>query len=108
MNVGGLNTGNVSESLGEFNILVGVHNERASLNSVSSVSEFSLSGSQGLSVTNALDIGVGTDSLKELNGILGLLVAFESIINNEREFGDILNSVTPGGDQGEESGGREG
>ena len=102
VNIGGLNTGNVSESLGEFNVLVGVHDQRSFLNSVSSVSEFSFSSSQRLSVANSLDIGIGTNSLKELNGILGLLVALKSVINNERELGDALNSVTSGGDEREE------
>jgi len=98
VNVSDFNTGKVSNSSEESDVLVAVDKEGSSSESVSSVSELTLTRSNNLSVGNSFNIFVGTESLQESNGILSLFNTFEFIINNQRKIGDILDSVTSGED----------
>jgi len=104
VNVSDFNTGKVSNSSEESDVLVAVDKEGSSSESVSSVSELTLTRSNNLSVGNSFNIFVGTESLQESNGILSLFNTFEFIINNQRKIGDILDSVTSGEDQRSDSG----
>jgi hypothetical protein len=73
-NIRDFNSGNVSESLDEFGVFIGINNEGSFSDSVSSVSHFSFSGSKRFGVNDFLDIFVGSESLEELNGIFGFFV----------------------------------
>jgi len=74
INVGNFNTGDISEGLDEFDVLVGVHNKGSFLHSVSSVSHLSFTSSQRFGVDNFLDIFVASESLQEGDGVSGFFV----------------------------------
>jgi len=88
VNVGDFNTGEISNSSEEGDVFVAVDKERSSSESVSLVSELTLTRLDNLSVGNSFNIFVGTESLQESNGILGLFNTFEFIVNNQRKVGD--------------------
>lgn len=100
--IGDFNSGDVSEGLDEFDVFVGIDNEGSFSNSVSSVSHFSFSGSEGFGVNDFLDVFVGSESLEELNGILGFFIGFDSVFNDEGDFRDLFGSVSSGQDEGVE------
>lgn len=93
-------SGDVSESLDEGNIGTAVDDQRSSSGSVSSVSVFSFSSSDLDGINDFLDIGPGTNVLKESNGFLGSFDLFGGVSDNQGEFGDVVNSVSSGLDQG--------
>jgi len=88
VNVGNFNTGEISNSSEEGDVFVAVDKEGSSSESVSLVSELTLTRLDNLSVGNSFNIFVGTESLQEGNGILGLFKTFEFIVNNQRKVGD--------------------
>lgn len=103
VDVAGLNTGDVSGSSDEVNVFVVVDKEWASSESVSLVSELSLSWSDGLGVGNSFNIFVGTESLQQGNDFSGLFDGFDLVFDNQRKVGDVANSVTSGKDEGSHS-----
>lgn len=104
VNVSDFNTGKVSNSSEEVDVFVAVDEEGTSSESVSLVSELTLTSSDGLGVGNSFNIVVSTESLQEVNGFLGLFNTFEFIIDNQRKVGDVLDSVASGKDQRSNSG----
>lgn len=88
------NSWHVSECLDEGNIGSAVDNQRSSSGSVSSVSELSLSGSDLDSVNHLLDISPSSSLSEESDGLLGPLNLLDGITDDERKFGDIINSVS--------------
>jgi len=102
------NTGEVSNSSEEGDVLVAVYEEGSSTESVSSVSELTLARSDGLGVGNSFNIFISTESLQEGNGILGLFNTFEFIVNNQRKVGNILDSVASSENKRSNSRGSEG
>jgi len=107
VDVGDFNTGEISNSSEEGDVLVAIDKEGSSSKSVSLVSELTLTRLDNLRVGNSFNIFVGTESLQESNGILGLFNTFEFIVNNQRKVGDILDSVTSGENEGSNSGSSE-
>jgi len=99
VNIGDFNSGDVSDSSEEVNILVAVDEEGASSESVSLVSELTLTSSDDLGFSNSFNIIIRTDSSQESNGISGLFNAFDLVINNQRKVGNIGNSVASGEDK---------
>lgn len=93
-NVDGLNSGNVSQSFNERYVGTLVDDQRSSSGSVSSVSDFTSSGSDLLSVNDFLDISPSSDVLKESDGFLGSFNLFGGVVNDEWEFRDVINSVS--------------
>jgi len=104
VNVSDFNTGDVSNGSEESDVFIAVDKERASSKVVSLVSEFTLTSSDGLGVGNSFNIGVGTESLQESNGVLSLFNTFDLIIDDQRKIGDVLDSVTSGEDKGSDGG----
>lgn len=102
VDIGDFNSWDVSESLDEFDVFVGINNEGSFSNSVSSVSHFSFSGSESFGVNNFLDIFISSESLEELDGILGFFIGFDSVFNNEGDFRDLFGSVSSGQNEGVE------
>lgn len=88
------NSGNVSKSLNEGDIGTTVDNQRSSSGSVSSVSELSFSSSNLDGVNNLLNISPGTGISKELNGLFSSFNLFNLVADDERKFGDVINSVS--------------
>lgn len=105
VHVGDFNTGDVSESLDESDVFVGVHNQRSFLLLISFISDLSSSGLEGLGVDDLLHVFVGSESLQESHGLVGLFERFESVFDNQREFGDLGNLVSSGLHQGGKGGG---
>jgi hypothetical protein len=93
-----LKTGQVAESLDNTVILV-VDNERTTALTMTAVSELTLTGTDLAGVGDLDNIRVGVDSLQQGNGILGLSNLLNRVVNDERNFLDLLNTVTTGHDQ---------
>lgn len=90
--VAGLNTGDVSEGVDQT-VVLGEDNEGASSLGPSSVSELTLTGSDGLGLDNSGNVSVGTDGLEGGNGVLGLLDRLNVVGDNERDLSNGLNTV---------------
>ena len=101
-NMDGFNSGDVSKSSDQRDIGTTVDDKRSSSSSVSSISIFSVSGSAFDSVSNLLDIGKSTNVLEELNSFLSSLDSFSGVVNNEREFWDLVDSVSSCLNQGQD------
>jgi len=104
---GELNTRQVSECLGERGLLV-VDYERTTALSVASVSHLSLSASELLAILYLLDIDESTDRLQESDSLRGLGDTINGlVVNNERNFSDLLDLVTASEDEGRDGGSSE-
>lgn len=99
--VNSLNTWDVSQGSDKRDILAAIDNKRSSSGSVSSVSELSKTSSNLDGVGNLLDISEGSDILEESDCLLSPFNGFGSVVNNEGEFGDLVDSVSSGLDEGE-------
>jgi len=108
VNIADLDTWDVSDGLEELNVLVGVDEEWATTDSVSSVSDLATSSSEGLGVSDSFDVLLKTEVLKELNDLLGLLEGFDLVIEDEWKLADGINTVTTGDDQWGLEGGSKG
>lgn len=104
VDVADFNTGDVSDSSDEGDVFVVVNKERTSSESVSLVSELTLTSSDGLGVFNSFDIFVGTESLQQGNGISGLFNTFDLIFDDQRKVGDVGDSVASSHDEGSDGG----
>jgi len=98
-NAGELNTGQVSESLGERGFLV-VDNEGATTLDVTSVSQLALSSSELLGVLHLGDVSESTDSFQESDSLRGLGDGVDGlVVNDEGNLGDLLDLVTASEDE---------
>jgi hypothetical protein len=107
VDVGDFNTGDVSDSSDEGGVFIVVDEKRTSSEIVSSVSELTLTSSDGLGGSNSFNIFESTESLQEGNDVSGLFNTFDLVINDQRKVGDVVNSVTSGEDKGSDSGGSQ-
>jgi hypothetical protein len=107
VDVGDFNTGDVSDGSGEGGVFIVVDEKGTSSEIVSSVSELTLTSSEGLGVGNSFNIFVSTESLQEGNNVSGLFNNFELIIDNQRKVGDVVDSVTSGENEGSDGGGSQ-
>jgi len=107
VDVGDFNTGDVSDGSDEGGVFIVVDEKGTSSEIVSSVSEFTLTGSEGLGVGNSFNIFVSTESLQEGNDVSSLFNDFELVIDNQRKVGDVVDSVTSGEDEGSDGGGSQ-
>lgn len=82
--------------MSEFNVFVSDYEKGSFSDGVSFSSEFSLSGSDCFSVGDLLDVGVGADSLQEINNLFGFFVTFDFVVKNVGNFGNSLNYVSSG------------
>jgi hypothetical protein len=103
-----LNSGDVPEGLQEGDIGSAVDDQRSTSASVSSVSELALSGADLDGVDDLLDISPGADVLEESDGFLSPFNLLGGVGDDEGEFGDGVNSMSAGLDEGEDGGGSEG
>jgi hypothetical protein len=97
-NVNKFKTGQVTESLDKTVVFV-VDNERTTTLSVTTVTELTLTGTELARVGDLNDISVGVDRLQESNSFLGLGQLLNRVSNNERNFLDLLDTVTTSHDQ---------
>lgn len=103
-NGGGLNTGDVAESLNELlaiDIWV-VDNQRSTALAVAAASQLTLTGTDFARLLDLDEIWASTNSLQELNGSLGLgkSSTLESLgLNDERNLRDVGDAVTAGEEQ---------
>lgn len=112
-NVTGLNTWKVTESTDKFlSISVSViDNERSTSLSVTTASEFTLTGTELSGSLDLLNIGQSTDSLEETSsgGSACDLSTLEDLgVDNERNFSDFGDLVTTGEEESWDTGGSEG
>lgn len=97
-NVGSIDTWDVSQSLGDT-VVVGVNHQWTLLLDKSSVSQLTLTGSHLLGLEDSDNVLVGTDSLQDSNGFLGLLDGLEVVRNNQWQLSNLLDSVASGQNQ---------
>jgi len=108
VDVADFNTWDVSDGSEEVDVFVVVNKEWASSESVSSVSELTLTSSNSLSVGNSFNIFVGTESLQESDDVSGLFNTFELVIDDQRKVGDSADSVASSQDKRGQSGSSQG
>jgi hypothetical protein len=101
-----LDSGNVSESLGDTVVLV-VDDEGSSSLTVSASTHLSLSGSGLPRVGDLDDVVVSLGSLQEGDGLLGLGVGLSGVGDDEGDLLDLLDSVSSGENERWEGGGGE-
>lgn len=103
----GLDTGDVLESPDDT-LVLGVNDEGTPPLPVPPVPHLTLTGPDLPRVGNLGDVGVGSDSLEELDGSLGLLGGLDGRREDEGDLLDLLDPVASGEDKGGESRGSEG
>ena len=96
------NTWDVSQGLDEGDVLSAVDDQRSSSGSVPSVSLFSSSCSDSGGINDLLDVVPGTDEFQESDGFSGSFNFFDSVVNDQWEFWDLVDSVSSGLDQWED------
>lgn len=101
--VGNVNTWDVSEGVGKT-VVVGVDNQRTLSLDKSSVSQLSLTGSDLLGLDDSDNVLVGTKSLQDGNGVLGLRDGLEVVGDNQWQLSDLLDSVASGQNQRSDGG----
>lgn len=106
--VDNFNSGDVSESLDKLSVLVVVDDERALPDAILLVSGLADASSDGLVEDDLLDIFEGADSLEEGEGVFGFFNGLESVLNDERDLGDLRDAVAPGEDERNDAGGSDG
>lgn len=102
-----LNTGQVAECLDDTVVLV-VDNERTTALAVSAVPEFSFTSTELAGVGDLDDISVGVEVLEESDGLLCLGVRLGGVVDDERNFLDLLDAVTTSKDEGRKGRGSKG
>lgn len=102
-----LDTGEVTEGTGQTIVLV-VDNEGTTALTVTTVTKLTLTGTDLAGRGDLEDIIVGMDGLEKGNGGLGLGEGLDTVTNDKRDLGDLLDAVTTGKDQRGDSGGGEG
>lgn len=102
INGASLDSWNVLES-SDNSLVFGVDDQRTSSLSVSSVSHLSLSSSDLSRVGDLGNIGVGRDSLQQLDGSLGLGSRLDGGRDDKGDLLDLLDSVSSGKDERRES-----
>jgi len=100
VNIAEFNSWQVSQSLDHGAVICVVNNQRSSSLSVSSVSGFSLTVSKGHGLNNLLNIGVSIEGLEESNSLGGFVDSVNGlVVNNQRNFRNIINVVSSGHNQ---------
>lgn len=109
----GLNTGDVAEGTDEL-LAIGlwvVDNQWAAALSVSSVPQFTLTGTNLAGLLDLDEILAGAKGLEERNGSLGLddSIVLEGLgVDDQWDFWDVGNAVTTGEKKGGDGGGSNG
>lgn len=107
LNGAGLDTGDVLESPDDT-LVLGVHDEGTPPLPVPPVPHLTLTGPDLPRVGNLGDVGVGSDSLEELDSSLGLVGGLDGRREDEGDLLDLLDPVASGEDKRGESRGSEG
>jgi len=109
VDVGNTDTGQISESTVDFEVLGSNNNEGTSLNLLGSVPQASLA-SVSLDILATLNIRIGMELLQESQGVLGLVEGLENVgghnQGNLRDVGDLVSAGHHEGGDG--SGGNSG
>ena len=105
VDVASVNSGQVSSVLVNVGIFIVEDKEGSLSHGESGVSEFTLTGSHVLGSTDSSKIGGGTEGLESGEHGTGGLVRVK--VGNHGEFGDGVNSVSSGENEGSASGGSE-
>lgn len=107
VDVGNIDSGDVSDSSDEVDVFVSVDDQGTSSNSGSLVSQFADSGSEGSGFSDSVNIIDGTDLLEESKGVLGLFNSFDFIINNQGNLGKVGDLVSSSFNQRSDTSGSE-
>lgn len=102
-----VDTRDVSESRGKT-VVVGVNHQWTLSLGESSVSQLTLTSTDLLGLDHADDVLVGTNSLQDGNGVLGLGNGLEVVGHNQWQLSNLLNSVASGQHQGGDGGSSNG
>jgi hypothetical protein len=105
--VEGLHTGDVSDGTEQRDVVTLVDNKGSTSTAITSVTELAQTSSDSDSVDDLSNVGIGTNVLEELNGLLCALDTLDLVVNDERELGDLIHTMTAGLHQGQNSGGSE-
>lgn len=105
VDVAGLDTGDVAESLDELLAILGrvVDDERTAALDVAAVPQLTLASAELAGVLDLLDLGGGTDGVEEVDGLGGLLegtVGEGGAGDDERDLGDGTDTVATGEEKG--------
>jgi len=96
VNAKNVNAGKVAERSEEGSLLF-VDNQRSLSLNISPVTGFSFTSSDLLGILNFLNISISFQGLEKFHGLRGFLKGRDRVgANNERNFGDFLNSMTAG------------
>jgi len=100
VNIAEFNSWQVSQSLEHGAVICVVNNQRSSSLSESSVSGLSLSVSKGHGSSHLLNIVKSVKSLEESNSLGGFVDSIDGlVINNQRNFRNVVNVVSSGHNQ---------
>lgn len=92
--VQGLNTWDVSDGAEKWDVVTLVDDEGTTAAAVAAVSELTETSADANGVDDLPDIGIGSDVLQELNSLLGAFNSLDLVVDDERKFGDLTDSVT--------------
>lgn len=106
-NVGGLDTGNVAESLNDT-VVLGVDDEGSTALTVLASTSLTLAGTDLLRGDDLGDVGVGVETLESGNGGLGLLDRLNRVGDDERNLRNTIDAVTTGHHERRKGGGGNG
>jgi len=100
-----LNSGNVSESLEQRSLLV-IDDQRTTSLNITPVPQFTLTSTNLFGVDDLLDIGISVQSLQKSDGGLGLLQINDGFVrDDQRNLGDLFDSMSSGENKGSRSSG---
>jgi len=100
-NLAQVDTRDVAEGTSETALVVVVDHKRATTLDVTTVTPLALTSADAAGGNDTLDIVVGTDGLKALDSLLGLLDLSDRIVaKNKRDLRDVLDLVTTGNHEG--------
>jgi len=108
VDVGGVEAVDVAESAGAVGVAVGEDEHGATAVDVAAVAALATAGADLAGVGDAGDVVHGLGVFEEGDGLLGLGVVLDGVVDDEGDFGDVLDLVAAGLDEGGDGGGGEG
>jgi hypothetical protein len=106
VDVGGVEAVDVAE--GGDALGVGEDEHGAAAVDVAAVAHLAAAGADLAGSSDAVDVVVGADGGEEGEGFLGLAVVLDGVVNDEGDFGDVLDLVAAGLDEAGDGGSGEG
>jgi len=99
--------GNIAEGFSDSVVAV-VNDARSQFHDAAPVPHLSLSGAHSLALAHLLHVRPGFQRSKNADGLFGLGDGFDAVVDDQRNFGNLLDFVTFGHDQRRNAGGGDG